>query len=187
MGHNDPVRLETPRLVLRRWRDHDIEDFAALNADPEVMEFFPSTITRAETEAMIARFESHHDAENFGILVVEHEGRLAGFTGLNRTTFETPMGPHVEVGWRLARWAWGRGLATEAATAVLDDGFDRCGLEVIHSFTTERNERSRAVMRRLGMTRRPDFDFDHPRTPGWWGRRHVVYTLRRADRPVPAP
>ncbi|MGA0328653.1 MAG: GNAT family N-acetyltransferase, partial [Ilumatobacteraceae bacterium] len=101
--------IRTARLILRRWRDVDIVSFADINADDEVMRFFPSTLSLDETAAMVERIESHFDEHGFGLWAVEIDGRLAGFTGLNTTTFDTPMGPHVEIGWRLATWAWGMG------------------------------------------------------------------------------
>ena len=168
-------RLITERLVLRRWRDEDREPFAALNADPEVMRYFPSTLTSPESDAFIERIEGNFEANGFGLWAVDVNGRFAGYTGLNRTSFETPMGPHVEIGWRFATWAWGRGYATEAANRVLDEAFGVLGLAEVYSFTTATNMRSEAVMKRIGMVRRDDLDFDHPNTPGWWGARHIVY------------
>lgn len=172
-----PKELRTSRLVLRRWRDTDAAPFSEMNADSRVMEFFPSTMTAEQSAAMVERIESQFDDEGFGLWAVEVEQRFAGFTGLNRTAFDTPMGPHVEIGWRLAPWAWGHGFATEAAMVALRDGFGRVGLREVYSFTTQTNVRSEAVMMRLGMVRRPEFDFDHPRTPGWWGQRHIVYSI----------
>ena len=174
-------QLRTPRTVLRRWHDDDLRPFAEMNADPAVMEFFPATLSAIESATMVERIEQGFEVNGFGLWALEIGGRLAGFTGLNRTTFDTPMGPHVEIGWRLARWAWGHGYATEAADEVLRDGFERVGLAEIFSFTTVTNVRSRAVMERLGMQHRAELDFDHPRTPGWWGQRHVVYHLAAGD------
>ena len=168
--------IRTERLELRRWRESDIGPFAELNSDPEVMRFFPSPLDGDETREFVGRIERHFAEHGFGLWAVEIDGRFAGFTGLNHTAFDTPMGPHVEIGWRFARWAWGSGYASEAARAALEVGFDR-GLAVIYSFTTETNVRSEAVMKRIGMSRRREFDFDHPRTPGWWGRRHIVYSI----------
>jgi RimJ/RimL family protein N-acetyltransferase len=176
--------LRTPRLVLRRWTDDDRAPFAELNADHEVMQFFPAPLDRVASDALVDRIIEQFDQEGFGLWAVEFGGRFAGFTGLSRTTYDTPMGPHVEVGWRLARWAWKQGFATEAARAALDDGFQRLGLSEVYSYTTERNVRSRAVMERLGMTRRPDLDFDHPLTPGWHGRHHVVYVALSSTSPA---
>jgi len=172
-------RLITERLILRRWTDDDREPFAELNADPEVMRYFPQTMTQEQSDAMVDRIENGFEENGFGLWAVEVNGQFAGFTGLNRTTFETPMGPHVEIGWRFATWAWGQGYASEAARCVLETAFSKLGLTEVYSFTTETNHLSEKVMQRIGMTRRPDLDFDHPNTPGWWGVRHIVYSVEK--------
>ncbi len=177
-------RLTTARLLLRPWREEDLDPFAALNADPVVMEHFPRVLNRQETEAVIRRFQAHFQAHGFGGWAVEVPGvaPLIGFVGLNVPTFQAPFLPCVEVGWRLARGHWGHGYATEAARAALDFGFGKKGLEEIVSFTTVGNTRSRAVMERLGMKRDPAEDFDHPNLPeGSPLRRHVLYRLSTAD------
>lgn len=168
-------RLISERLVLRRWTDVDRAPFIELNSDPEVMRYFPKMLGKGESDAFVDRIEEGFRANGFGLWAVDINGRFAGFTGLNRTTFETPMGPHVEIGWRLARWAWGHGYATEAARRVLTASFETFGLTEVFSYTTESNVRSEGVMKRIGMSRRADLDFDHPNTPGWWGMRHIVY------------
>jgi ribosomal-protein-alanine N-acetyltransferase len=176
--------IATERLVLRRWRDADREPFAALNADPEVMEHFPARLTREQSDEMIDRLEALFDAQGFGLWAVEvaATGEFIGFTGLNRVPFQAPFSPAVEIGWRLSRQAWGHGYATEAARAVLAFGFETAGLDEIVSFTATTNLRSQAVMRRLGMTHDPAEDFDHPRVEDPRLRRHVLFRLR-APRP----
>lgn len=166
---------------MRRWSEADVAPFAQLNADPRVMQFFPSVMSTEASAAMVERIESQFEERGFGLWVVEVDGTFAGFTGLNATTFATPMGPHIEIGWRLARWAWGRGYASEAANAAARNGFEEHDLSEIFSFTTETNLRSEAVMRRIGMQRREDLDFDHPNVPNWWGQRHIVYQLTIAE------
>ena len=178
--------LSTDRLVLRRWTPQDLAPFAALNADPEVMEFFPATLTREESDALVSRIEQRFDEEGFGFWVVEHEGKFLGFTGLTRPKFEAHFTPAVEVGWRFARPAWGHGFATEAARAALAFGFDTLGLDEIVAMTTVGNQRSRAVMRRLGMAHDPADDFDHPNLPGHPLERHVLYRLARKNHPYAA-
>lgn len=176
--------IDTERLHLRRWRFFDRVPFAAMNADPEVMEFFPSTLSEAESDALVDRIRAQFDEHGFGLWALEVAGRgeFIGFTGLAIQTFDAPFNPSVEVGWRLARSAWGRGYAIEAARAAVADGFERLGLDEIVSMTAVVNERSQAVMRRLGMTRDPADDFDHPKVPdGSPLRRHVLYRLRRDD------
>lgn len=186
MTAGGPV-LTTGRLLLRRWRADDLEPFAAMNADPVVMEHFPSTLDRAQTAALIERFEARFEEHGYGLWAVEitAEGEAApfiGFVGLNHTTFEASFTPAVEVGWRLAAVYWGHGYATEAAQEALRSGFEDHAMDEIVSFTTVTNRPSRAVMERLGMQRDPAEDFDHPQVPEWSPvRRHVLYRLRRAD------
>ncbi|QCB95004.1 GNAT family N-acetyltransferase [Cellulomonas shaoxiangyii] len=165
----------TARLVLRQWTEADLEPFARMNADPEVMEYFPATLTREASDAMVARVRAHLDEHDWGLWALEADGRFAGFTGLARPGWAPSL---VEVGWRLPRWAWGRGYATEAAREALAVGFGELGLTEVVSVTTVSNERSQAVMRRLGMTRDPAADFDHPTIPeGHPLRRHVLYRI----------
>jgi RimJ/RimL family protein N-acetyltransferase len=182
-----PHALPTERLLLRRWRTSDLAPFAALNADPVVMESFPKPLTRAESDAMVERIETSFSRDGLGLWAVEvvASGEFAGFVGLWRPGFEAHFTPAVEVGWRLAARHWGRGYATEAARAAVADGFDRLGLDEIVSFTSVDNERSRRVMRAIGMTHDPADDFDHPgMPPGHRLVRHVLYRLpnpRRVD------
>ncbi|MEV5745859.1 GNAT family N-acetyltransferase [Microbispora rosea] len=174
------ISIKTERLVLRRWREEDKEPFAALNADPLVMEHFPATLSREESDALVERIEAGFEERGFGWWAVEADGEFVGFTGLHVPRFTAHFTPCVEIGWRLARSAWGRGYATEAAWASLEDGFGRIGLTEVVSFTAVPNVRSQAVMRRLGMTHDPAEDFDHPALPeGHPLRRHVLYRIRR--------
>jgi len=174
--------IRTPRLVLRGWRDADVEPFAAMNADPRVMEHFPARLSSGETAAMVARIRVHFEEHGFGLWAVEVPGvaPFIGFTGLSRPRFLAPFTPCVEIGWRLAFDHWGRGYATEAARASLAFGFERLGLGEIVSFTVPANRRSIHVMEKLGMTRHPADDFDHPNVAeGHLLRRHVLYRLAR--------
>ena len=178
------LALRTPRLLLREWWDEDAEPFAAMSADTEVMRYLVGFPDRAAIDAWIARSRAHWTEHGFGKFVVEvpGEAEFAGVVGLDHVGFDLPFAPAVEVLWRLARPYWGRGFATEAARAVLDDGFVRLGLVEIVAYTVVDNRRSRAVMERLGMIRDRgnDFDFVHPRLPpGDPLRRHVLYRLRR--------
>ena len=172
--------LTTPRLRLRRWRAADLEPFAAISADPAVMEFYPKCLDREETRAMIGRIEAHFERHGFGLWVVEVPdiANFVGYVGLSVPIYETAFTPCVEVGWRLASAYWGQGYATEAARAALVHGFGTLGLREIVSFTVPANVRSRAVMERLGMRRDAAEDFDHPLLPeGHPLRRHVLYRL----------
>lgn len=170
------------RVVLRAWRPDDRPAFAAINADPAVMEHFPAPLDRAASDALADRIAEHVAARGFGLWALEVPGvhAFAGFVGLAVPRFEAPFTPCVEVGWRLARGAWGHGYATEAARLAVDDGFARLGLAEVVSFTVPANARSRAVMERLGMAHDPADDFDHPLLPpGHPLRRHVLYRLAR--------
>ena len=174
-----PDRLETQRLVLRRWDDSDRAPFAAMNADPDVMRYFEAPLSRAQSDALVDRIGTVFASYGFGLWALEVKDRapFIGFTGLAPLNPLVPY-PGIEVGWRLARSAWGRGYATEAARASLAYGFDVAGLDEIVSITSVVNAPSRAVMDRLGMTHDPAEDFDHEAlAPGSPLRRHVIYRL----------
>lgn len=176
--------LRTERLLLRRWRDSDREPFAELNADPIAMEHFPSTLTRAESDALVDRFDGRIAERGWGLWAVEviATGDFIGFVGLNPPPWDAHFTPAVEVGWRMRREHWGKGYATEAAREALRFGFEDLDLEEIVSFTTPGNRRSRAVMERLGMTHHPADDFEHPGVPeGHPMRLHVLYRLTRGN------
>jgi ribosomal-protein-alanine N-acetyltransferase len=155
-----------------------------MNSDPAVMEYFPATLDRTRSDALIAHAEAGFERHGFGLwaLEIQATGELIGFAGLAVPSFEAHFTPAVEVGWRLARPAWGNGYATEAGRAALAFGFEQAGLEEIVSFTSATNARSRAVMERLGMVHDPGEDFDHPDIPeGDPLCRHVLY--RRKSEP----
>lgn len=180
---SDVPELRTERLLLREWRDEDLEAFAALNADPEVMQFMPKLLSRDECAARIQSIHDHFREHGFGLWAVEVRDVIPfiGFVGLSIPRFETPFTPCVEAGWRLARQAWGHGFATEAARAAVAFGFDQLGLQEIVSYTVPDNVRSRRVMERLGMTHDPAGDFDHPLlAEGHPLRKHVLYRLPRS-------
>lgn len=174
--------LRTARLVLRPFSDDDRAPFAAMNADPEVMEHFPALLSRAESDGLAARIQAHFGAHGWGLFAVEvlGESPFIGFVGLNRPSWTPPFGPCVEVGWRLARAAWGRGYAVEAAREAVRFGFETLGLDEIVSFTVPANVRSRRVMERIGMSHDVAGDFDHPLiAEGHTLRRHVLYRILR--------
>jgi ribosomal-protein-alanine N-acetyltransferase len=175
-----PRELRTNRLLLRRWLPSDRPAFAALNADLRVMEHLPAVLTREQSDALADRIDREFDHHGFGLWAVEIPGAVAfaGFVGLDVPRFETRFTPCVEIGWRLAAEHWGRGYASEAALAVLACAFGAGGLDEIVSFTVPENHRSRRVMERIGMTRRPADDFDHPNVPARL-RRHVLYRIAR--------
>ena len=174
--------IRTDRLLMRRWRDSDREPYAALNADPETMRYFPSTLDRSASDAMVDRLEELFDKQGYGLwaLEVASTAEFIGFTGLNPMPAGVPGSGGVEVGWRLARGAWHHGYATEAATAALGIAFGDLGLDEIWSVTSVLNEPSQAVMRRLGLTEYARFE--HPRiSEGNPLRPHVTYRRARPD------
>ncbi|OJF13376.1 GNAT family N-acetyltransferase [Couchioplanes caeruleus] len=173
--------LKTARLMLRQWRDDDTLPWAAMNADPLVREHFPSILTYEQSAASASSFRDELARRGWGwwALEVAATGEFVGMAGLDPVEPGLPF-QGVEVGWRLARSAWGQGYATEAGHACLDYGFDVLDLPEILSITATGNERSRAVMHRLGMTHDPAEDFDDPTVPPGPLRRSVVYRIRRS-------
>jgi RimJ/RimL family protein N-acetyltransferase len=167
--------LRTSRLLLRPWCEQDIAPFVEMSADPIVMEYLPQA-----DETWVARACAHWEEHGFGQWVVELSGEASfiGVVGLSVVSYEAPFTPAVELAWRLARRYWGRGYATEAARAAVEYGFDELGLDEIVALTVPANRRSRRVMDRLGMTRSPRDDFEHPRVPEGPLRRHVLHRLR---------
>ena len=181
--------LETKRLVLRHWLDEDLESWVAMNRDPEVMEFFPSMLSREDGLAMAERIQRNLEESDRGLWAVEVKGgeRFIGFVGLSIQDLGLDFTPCTEVGWRLKRSAWGQGYATEAAKAALRYGLVQLDLEVIYSFTAATNLRSQAVMERIGLHARPDLAFIHPRVaPGSPLSPHVTYATRGVSSPHPS-
>jgi RimJ/RimL family protein N-acetyltransferase len=173
------IEFDTQRLRLRQWRQADREPFASINADPKVMEFFPSLLDRAESDVMADRCQSLIAEYGWGLWAVEkrNTGQFMGFVGLHVPIAELPFSPCVEIGWRLASRYWGDGFATEAARGALRVGFELIGLPEVVSFTAVRNVRSLAVMERLGMRKSPA-SFEHPGVPlGSKLREHYLYRL----------
>jgi RimJ/RimL family protein N-acetyltransferase len=180
MPDRDGPELRTDRLVLRRWRASDRAPFAALNADPVVMEFMPTVLSREESDDFVDRIEATFDERGWGLWAVEvaADQTFTGYVGLWPADFDADFTPAVEIGWRLDTPYWGRGYAPEAARAVLRFGFEQLALDEIVSFTAIINERSQRVMQKIGMTTDPRENFDHPRLPeGHRLRRHVLYRV----------
>jgi len=172
------TELATGRLLLRQWREVDLEPFAALNRDAEVMRYFPAVLTKAQSDALAHSAHGSISQRGWGLWAVEHvsSGSFIGFVGLADPRFDAHFTPAVEVGWRLGREYWGHGYATEAAGAALSFGFGQLGLGEIVSFTAAGNTRSQRVMHRLGMTHDLAEDFDHPAVDGPL-RRHVLFRI----------
>jgi len=172
------TELKTDRLILRQWRDSDLDPWAAMNADPEVREYFPEILTREQSAGSLAHFRDTIAERGWGFWALEvvATGEFIGMAGLDPVDEEMAF-TGVEIGWRLARPAWGHGYATEAARAVLAFGFDSLGLSEILAITAAGNERSQAVMRRLGMTRDPADDFVDPTVDKGPLRASVLFRL----------
>ncbi|MFE9900708.1 GNAT family N-acetyltransferase [Streptomyces achromogenes] len=177
------AELHTDRLLLRRWRDSDLEPWATMNADPEVREHLGDLLSRDRSDASVAQYQADFDRRGYGWWAVEVRGtgEFIGFAGLDPVDDGMPF-TGVEIGWRLARSAWGQGYATEAARAVLAYGFDTLGLPEILAVTTSTNHRSQAVMRRIGMIRDPADDFDDPSAPDGPLRPNVLFRIARGAR-----
>jgi len=164
------------QVTLRQWRNSDLEPYAEMNADPGVMRYFPSLLSREQSEASLARQRAFIEQRGWGLWVLDVEGQFAGFVGLAIPSFEAPFMPCVEVGWRLRREYWGKGLAYRGALQALDYGFNTLKLPEIVSFTATANVPSRRLMERLGFVRDATSDFDHPSiSEGHELRRHVLY------------
>ncbi len=177
-----PQTIETDRLLLRRWRKSDREPFAAMNADHRVMAFFPKPLSTEASNAFVSRIRQHFDERGFGLWAVEIKdvAPFIGFIGLATPRFNSHFTPCVEIGWRLAARYWGRGYATEGALSALDFAFSSLRMDEVVSMTATGNQRSQRVMRRIGMTRSPDDDFDHPLLAGDHKlRRHVLFRIQR--------
>lgn len=174
--------IETERLGLRKWKHEDIEPFAIMNSDKEVMKYFPKTLSRDETLGYVHIIYSHFEKYGFGLFAVEEKAthKFIGFTGFSIPTFHAYFTPCVEIGWRLSKEVWKRGLATEAAKACLNYGFEALNFNKIVSFTSVLNTDSEKVMQRIGMTHRGFFD--HPKIEnGSPLHRHVLYEIHKPN------
>lgn len=176
--------IETPRLILRDWRDDDVEAWVAINADPRVTEFFPKTYTRDVSEASAAAIRAQLKRDGFGWWALELRGgpSFVGSIALQAVPFQAPFTPANEIGWRLGFEYWGHGYATEGARAALDFAFEELHWPEVVAFTAASNLRSQRVMERLGMTHDPRDDFDHPKIEGGHPlRRHLLYRIKASS------
>lgn len=174
--------IESERLILRDWRDGDVEAWVAMNADPRVTEFFGKTYTREFSTSSAQKIRQLLERDGHGWWAVEVRGGapFAGVVALQAVPFEAPFTPANEIGWRFAYDQWGHGYATEGARAALSHAFHVLDWPEVVAFTAVPNVRSQRVMQRLGMTHDPADDFDHPRLdPESPLRRHVLYRIRR--------
>lgn len=174
--------LTTQRLGLRAFLPDDLDAFALMNADPRVMEHFPATLNREESESLMNRINQRLDEFGFTFWAAEllSTQELIGFIGIVRTSMEADFAPCVEIGWRLAPQFWGKGLATEGAKESLRFAFEEQALPEVYSFTPNSNHRSYKVMERLGM--KPKGTFDHPVVPADHRLNpHLLYHISQAD------
>src|SRR5476651_1656089 len=182
-GSMEPIlELESARLVLRQWSDADLPEFARMCADPQVMRYLPTVLSRLESAALIGRIRGHFAEYGFGLWALQRKdsGEFIGLTGLLNVSFEAPFTPAVEIGWRLAREHWGLGYASEAAWTALRCGFDRLALKEVVAFTTQTNLPSEKVMQAIGMHHDSANDFEHPRLAVDHPlRHHVLYRITR--------
>lgn len=173
--------IKTKRLVLRQWTDDDLPQFAVMNADPEVMEYFPAPLSTEKSNQLAERIRIELQEKEYGFWAVEVQGGapFIGFIGLHRTNFDAPFCPCVEIGWRLAKEHWGNGYASEGAKASLEYAFNNLQLPEVLSFTAETNKRSQKVMEKIGMKQDPSGSFDHPMVPDAHPiKPHVLYRLK---------
>lgn len=176
--------IETKRLILRTWQESDYEPMCQINQDKLVMEYFPELLDEKQTQKLISKVDKHYKDHGFTFYATElkdtHE--FIGMVGLAyvEMSFTEHFTPNIEIGWRLAHKFWGKGYATEAASAVLDYAFNKINLKEVVSFTTVNNERSRRVMEKIGMTNNPSDNFDHPKIPDDHPlKRHVLYRISK--------
>ena len=181
-----PLQLNTPRLILRHWQEIDRAPFAAMNADPVVMHYFPAPLTPEQSDEAIERYRAGFEREGFSFFaaVLRETNTFVGLIGLQTMRDLVPNLPQpaVEIGWRLAQSCQRQGLATEGGHAIVDYAFNQLALPEVVAITALPNTPSRRVMEKLGMTYSPDLDFDHPRVPpGHPYQRHALYTLRNPN------
>ena len=175
--------LQTERLTLRNWTEADFEPFCHMCADPEVMKYFPATLTRHESLSLALNIKSLIDARGWGAWAVEdrHQREFIGFVGLHIPQDNLPFSPCVELAWRLATPYWGSGYATEAAKAAINFGFGELALAEIVAFTAAINHPSRRVMDKIGMQYCGE-DFVHPDIPSTHQLSlHVLYRMSRQN------
>jgi RimJ/RimL family protein N-acetyltransferase len=176
--------ITTERLILRTWKNEDVLPYGEMNADPRPRKFFPSVLTREQSEAEVRRLQAIYDKDGFCMFAAEliETGKFIGFIGLLTMTFAVPSiaQPAVEIGWRLSHKYWGKGLATEGARGAVRYAFETLKLCEILAMTVPANVRSRRVIEKIGMKHLPVLDFDHPGVPvGHPLRQHVLYALKK--------
>jgi RimJ/RimL family protein N-acetyltransferase len=176
--------IETERLILRDWKDEDIQPFARMNADPIIMEYFPRRLNEKDTGKLVGRFQEHFKKHGYGPYAVQNKstGEFIGFTGLHYVEFEAPFTPAVEIAWRLDYEHWGKGYATEASLAVLNHAFTKLKLKEVVAYAVHDNERAIHIMEKVGMKRDPKGDFNYPNLPSTSPLgKFVLYRVKKKD------
>ena len=177
---NGKIYNETPRLLLRQWIEEDRDPFAKLNSSKKVMEFFPKTLSKKESNDIIDKASQLIEEKGYCFWAVElkESSEFIGMIGVNDVLFDAPFTPAVEIGWRLDQRFWRRGLAAEGATAALNFAFSTLKLKEVVAFTSILNDPSMRLMEKIGMRRDEKGDFDHPNLEeGNRLRQHVLYRI----------
>ena len=173
------IFIETERLILRHWKEEDRKPFAEMNGNPNVMKYFPSTLSTEESSAFVDRINSEFEETGYGLYAVETKdtGEFIGYVGFHRFTFDAPFSPNWEIGWRISDKFWHKGYATEAATACINYAREKKMCNTLYSFTAVPNIPSENVMKRIGMSY--EMTFMHPKLPhGHRLKEHKLYSIK---------
>lgn len=169
------------RIIIRHWTEADLPHLIQMNQDELVMKYFPSILSKSETIQRYESMQAHFEKNGFGLYLIENmKGEFLGYTGCMIADFESAFTPCIEIGWRFKKEYWGKGYATEAAKACLQYGFTELSFSTVHAFTSIHNHPSEAVMKRIGMQKKGEFD--HPKIPASHHLcRHVRYQIEKDD------
>ena len=179
---NNEYIFKSERLGFRNWTNNDLKEFTEINSDPEVMEHFPSTLSEKETEGLIQLLKKHYDERGYTYFATEilKTRELIGFIGLAYQTYKTEFSPATDIGWRLKKTAWGKGYATEGAEKCLEYAFDELKIVKIFSICTINNRNSENVMKKIGMTKKGEFNhpelINHPEY-----EKHIWYEIKNEE------
>ena len=160
---NKEYIFKSDRLGFRNWNERDLDEFAELNSDEDVMEYFPKTLTKEETFKFIERLKKCFEKNRYTYFAVDtlETNEFIGFIGLFYQNYKSDFTPNVDIGWRLRKSFWKKGYATEGAKKCIEYGFKSLGLEKIISVCPEKNSKSKNVMKKIGMNKVGEFN--HPK------------------------
>ncbi len=178
------IIIETERLILRTWKEEDIEPYFLINQDSKVLKYLLGPLTREHIQEVIERMNAQQNERDYTLWAAELKSskQMIGFIGLNYTDWKSKFTPNVEIGWRLGSQYWGNGYAPEAAKACLDYGFNKINLKEIISFTVPSNAKSLKVMEKIGLKRDFKNNFAHPKLPhDHHLSQHILYRLNKED------